>query len=465
VHSVRGFSAAVSGHVYAQPLYWRAPGSNAGMLLVATEEDKVHALDAATGKEMWQRAVGKPVGRSALGCGNVSPLGITGTPVIDEAGEAFYLDAMVESASGPRHRIVALSLEDGAVLPGWPIDVTQALEARRQTFDARDQNQRGALSIFDGTVYVPFGGHFGDCGQYHGWVVGVSLKEPHKVASWATRGRGGGIWAPGGISSDGKSLFVTTGNTLGVTSWADGQGVFRLAPDLHRSQDKRDFFAPPYWRQLDETDADLGGTNPVPLDLPDGAGTQPIILALGKDRHAYLLDRDDLGGIGGGLVAEIVARNPIRTAPAAYPGGDGMFVAFQGAGARCPTSGSDQDLTVLKIRAGRPPAVGTAWCGALGAPGLRSSPPRTGTPIPSYGSWAPKAITGSTDSRATPENRCSPAAGPRRPCPGFAGSRPSSRPRIASMSRPMGGSMHSDSDKAGDFCYNQGTPKSLKASA
>src|SRR6266567_773546 len=241
----------------------------------------------------------------------------------------------------------------------------------RQSFNARDQNQRGALIILDGAVYVAFGGHFGDCGQYHGWVLGVSLKDPQKLTSWATRGRGGGIWAPGGISSDGRSLFVATGNTLSVTSWSDGEAVFRLAPDLHRSQDKRDFFAPPYWRELDETDADLGGTNPIPLDLPAAGGTQKVVLALGKDRHAYLLDHNDLGGIGGSLVAEIVAKNAIRTAPAAYPAVDGVFVALQGAGAQCPRSASDNDLTVLKLRAGAPPSIATAWCGALrgaGAP-------------------------------------------------------------------------------------------------
>src|SRR2546421_7753724 len=111
LHSDQKFRAAVSGHVYAQPLYWRVPGANAGMLLVATEDNGVHALDAATGSELWQRRLGKPVPRSALGCGNINPLGITGTPVIDEAGQALYLDAMVESEAGPRHRIFALSLK------------------------------------------------------------------------------------------------------------------------------------------------------------------------------------------------------------------------------------------------------------------------------------------------------------------------------------------------------------------
>ena len=75
LHSDQKFRAAVSGHVYAQPLYWRVPGANAGMLLVATEDNGVHALDAATGSELWQRRLGKPVPRSALGCGNINPLG------------------------------------------------------------------------------------------------------------------------------------------------------------------------------------------------------------------------------------------------------------------------------------------------------------------------------------------------------------------------------------------------------
>src|SRR5205085_12333353 len=174
--------------------------------------------------------------------------------VIDEAGQALYLDAMVESEAGPRHRIFALSLKNGAVLTGWPVDVTQALEATRQAFNARDQNQRGALAILDGTLYVPFGGHFGDCGNYYGWVVGVSIANPRNVKSWATRARGGGIWAPGGISSIGGSLFVATGNTFGASTWSDGEAVLRLSPDLHRSTDRRDYFAPRDWRALDQRD-------------------------------------------------------------------------------------------------------------------------------------------------------------------------------------------------------------------
>jgi PQQ enzyme-like repeat protein len=356
-----GFAARVGGHLYAQPLVWRAGSST--MLITASEDDVVQAFDAKTGNELWRRAVGTPVPRSSLPCGNISPLGITGTPVIDPASAAIYLSAMVQEANGPRHRVFGLALKDGAVLPGFPIDVADALRATGKTLMPSVQNQRGALTVVEGTLYIAYSGHFGDCGDYHGWVVGVPLREPGKIVSWATRARGGGIWAVGGIAATGRELFFATGNTFGARSFGDGEAVIRLAPDLRRSDDKRDFFAPSNWHDLDERDADLGGTGPVPLDVPRAGATQALVLALGKDRKAYLLDRANLGGIGGQLAEATVAQSVIITAPAVYPADDGLFVAFQASGARCPNRGDG--LTVLQIKAGSPPAITTAWCGAV----------------------------------------------------------------------------------------------------
>ena len=337
VHLDESFRPDISGNVYAQPLYWRARGSTSAILLLATEDNIVHAIDADSGKEIWKQSLGRPVARSSLLCGNIDPLGVTGTPVIDETTEAIYLDAMVDGASGPRHLVFALALKDGSHLPGWPVDVADVIAKQGQEFVPRDQNQRGALAILDGMVYVPFGGHYGDCGHYRGFVVGISLSDPRTIRSWETRGHGGGIWAPGGISTDGKSLFVATGNTLGAASWSDGEAILRLAPDLNRSSDKRDFFAPSDWQALDASDADLGGSNPLPLDIPTESGSQALILALGKNGKAYLLDRNDLGGIGGSLAVEIIASRAIITAPAAYPAADGVFVALRGLGAHLLT--------------------------------------------------------------------------------------------------------------------------------
>lgn len=358
------FRAKVSGHVYAQPLYWSGAGGPP-LLVVATEDDVVEAIDARTGAQVWTRTLGRPVTRASLPCGNISPLGVTGTPVIDEAKQAVYVDAAVEGRSGPRHLVFALSLKDGAVLSGWPVDVAERLARAHQHFIPANQNQRGALTILSGRVYVPFGGHFGDCGDYHGVVVGLSLTNPNDMVSWETRARGGGIWAPGGLASDGRSLFAATGNTFGASSYADGETVVRLPPDLRRSRDKRDFFAPSDWHALDERDADLGGTNPLPLDVLAGQRTKPLLLALGKDRKAYVLDRSNLGGIGGELAAATVAERSIITSPAAFPAQDGMRVAFHAEGSACPRSGRGNGLVVLKIDAQPRAGVSTAWCGSV----------------------------------------------------------------------------------------------------
>src|SRR6516164_840872 len=91
----RTFDARVAGPLYAQSLYWRPTDSDRGILFVATENDVVQAIDATNGKELWRREVGDPVRSGSLPCGNIKPLGITGTPVIDAKSQAIYFDAAV----------------------------------------------------------------------------------------------------------------------------------------------------------------------------------------------------------------------------------------------------------------------------------------------------------------------------------------------------------------------------------
>jgi outer membrane protein assembly factor BamB len=361
----QGFEARVAGPLYAQPLYWHPSGSDRGVLVVATENNFVQAIDAATGKELWRRKAGRPVFRGALPCGNIDPLGITGTPVIDPKTEAIYFDAAIALSNDVRHQVFALSLKDGSILSGWPIDVAEALQRSGHHFDPSVQNQRAALTMIDDTLYVAFGGHFGDCGNFHGWVIGIPVHDPGKMISFETRGRGGGIWAPGALSVVGRELFFATGNTMGAQNWSDGEAVIRLGADLLRSDSKRDYFAPSDWKQLDARDADLGGSNPLPLNVAGANGDQSLILALGKDRKAYLLDQKDLGGIGGQLLSETVSDAAILTSPVTYRVGNDVFVAFEGRGAHCPPPGNGEGLIALKITAGSPPKMTTAWCGAL----------------------------------------------------------------------------------------------------
>jgi outer membrane protein assembly factor BamB len=369
LHLDASFHATFRGGVYAQPLLWRQPGSGAGVLIVATDQDEVYAIDAQSGAQIWERTLGEPVPRSALPCGNLPTLGVTGTPVIDPARATLYLDAMVMRASEPRHEIYALALADGSIESGWPVDVATALKG---SFIPSVQNERGALALFDGRVFVPYSGHHGDCGDYHGFVVGVSESDPTKVESFSTRARGGGIWGQGGVTGDGKSLFVATGNTFNARVWSDGEAVLRLRPGLARSVDPRDSFAPSNWSFLDGADQDLGGSAPVPLDVPSAKGVRKLIFAIGKSGEAYLLDRDNLGGIGRPVLSAHLMANQTMVSPAVWSAGDAVFVALQGYGANCPPEKPGKGLVALKIRVDPTLAIETAWCAAV--PGNRGSP-------------------------------------------------------------------------------------------
>ena len=369
MHLDNAFDGRVDGHIYAQPLLFTENARQ--LLIIATENDVVDALDARTGRPIWQRSLGPAVKSWMLPCGNIDPLGITGTPAIDPSRRAIYLDALVMTNEGPQHLIFGLSLQKGEVLPGFPVNIAHALAGSGFQFVPRYQNQRGALLIIGNRVYIPYGGHFGDCGQYHGWVVGVGLAPPHRATAWNTSAAGGGVWAPAGIVSDGHSLFIATGNTFETREWAGGEAVIRLSPNLEPPKSTRDYFTPSDWHRLDGRDADLGGTAPIPLTLSDSSATTHLMLALGKDGKAYLLNRDNLGGVGGALTTLEISRGEIKTAPAAYPAADGgALVAFAAEWLNCPKPASNPSIGALRLQVLPQPSISAAWCAPLDGGGV-----------------------------------------------------------------------------------------------
>jgi hypothetical protein len=368
VHADASFSASVPGAVYAQPLYLTG-GGGPDLIVVATEENVVAALDVTSGRTVWTRKLGAPVPLGALPCGNIDPLGVTGTPYADGSTRTVYLDAMTTLDGGKtkRHLVFALSADDGSMRPGWPVDVAQAAAARGAAFDPAVQNQRGALALAAGTLYVPFGGHYGDCGNYRGTLLAIPVANPASATVWRTAARGGGMWAPSGVASDGAHVFVTTGNTFGATAWAGGEAILRFPAGADLGSVTPDFFAPSNWKDLDDGDVDVGGTGPVLVDVP-GATPRALAVALGKDGKIYLADRTRLGGIGGALAVAQVARGAIINAAAAYTTALGTYVVFRGTGTGCP-AGQSGDLTAVRITPGAPPTASVAWCATAGGRG------------------------------------------------------------------------------------------------
>jgi hypothetical protein len=368
-HVLSGFMGTVSTTVYAQPLYVVNGPAGAEAFFVATEDNHVTAYDATTGAVIWDQGpstIGPYATQNPPG-GSVGPshIGITSTPYIDIASRTIFFDAMTTPDTNQtyRHKVFALSIDTGSVLPNWPVDVSSALSG----FDSGIQNQRGALQFLNGVVYVPYGGYDGDGGTYYGSVIGFPVATPQTPTWWHTTAAKGGIWGPGALPTDGTSLFPITGNTSGTHgTWGGGEAVIRLGLGPTFSSKTADYYAPTNWETLDNGDTDLGGASEVLLDMP-GAQYPHLVVAGGKDGNLYVLNRDNLGGIGGELLKVQVSGSQIKGAPAAYTTKLGTYVAFHlegGSGSSCPAN-QGGNMVVLQITQS-PLAAKTVWCSTQG---------------------------------------------------------------------------------------------------
>jgi hypothetical protein len=343
------FDGTISGNVYAQPLYIEG-GPNGPMIIAVTESNNIYALDAVAGTVIWQRNVGPPV-TSGLPCGNISPLGITGTAVVDLGSRSLFFDAMVDGPT-KKHFIYSLNVDTGATNAGWPVDVNATATYNGMTFTSLVQNERGGLALVNGIVYVAWSGHLGDCGTYHGWIVGVPINNPSSVRAWATTAIGGGIWGHGGVASDGTNMFVVTGNTFNTGGiWSGGEAIIRLQAGPIWSGQPTDYWAPTNWLNLDNGDTDLGGVSATLIDVP-GATPSQLVLALGKDSNAYLVNRNNLGGITAPVAQANVSGTNRGTSAVTYHTSQGTYFAFHNeAGA----------IRAYKVTATNPPTIVFAW--------------------------------------------------------------------------------------------------------
>ncbi len=268
----KAWSVKLDGAVYAEPLVVN------GTVIAATEGDSVYALEPATGRTIWSKNLGTPVPRSTLPCGNIDPLGITGTPAYDAATKTIFAVAEVK---GPAHILFALDAATGAVR--WSRNVDLAGHT------PRNHQQRPALAVGNGYVYIGFGGLAGDCAQYEGEVVGVPTSGSGATISYTVPvKREGAVWAAGGPVLDAAgNLYISTGNGSSTTTYDGSDSVVELSSTLKMISR----FAPTRWAKDNATDADLGSLAPVLV--PGG-----FVFIAGKAGIGYVLRQGNLGGIG-----------------------------------------------------------------------------------------------------------------------------------------------------------------------
>ena len=268
------WQAHLDGAVYGQPLLVGT------LVIAATENDSIYALDQSTGKVVWRTHVGTPVPLADLPCGDIDPLGITGTPAYDAGNGLVYA---VAETSGYHHVLLGVSVAHGAVQVERDIPTPDG--------QPRYDQQRPGLAIEDRRVYVAFGGLYGDCGPYRGSVVGVPLDGSGSLLSYVVpTAREGAVWGTAGpVIGPSGTLYVSVGNGSVTSTKFDGSdSVTALSPALRQVG----IFAPTTWYQDSQNDADLGSTQPVLL-------ASGMLLADGKSGTAYLVNAAHLGGVGG----------------------------------------------------------------------------------------------------------------------------------------------------------------------
>ena len=312
------FSYPLDGRTFAAPLYAanvNIPGQGYhNVVYVATEHDSVYAFDAngLSSTPLWHDSFINP----AAGVTPIPPavtgenedipneIGITGTPVIDPATNTLYVVAATAETSGGSttyvNRLHALDPATGAEKNGGPVQITASVPGTGDgsqngviTFNNITENQRPALLLANGELYIGFANH-GNNPPYHGWLFAYNPATLHRDWVFVTtpNAHSGGIWMGGdGIAADSSgSLFFSTGNGTydGPSGGGDyGDTLLKLNPDGTIA----DYFTPYNYAALESGDIDLASGGIVLLPDQPGSHTHEVIVG-GKGGTLYVVDRD-----------------------------------------------------------------------------------------------------------------------------------------------------------------------------
>jgi hypothetical protein len=310
------FTRKVKGQIYAQPLVvpqLMINGKRRNVVFVATMGDHLYAFDAddpdAT-QPLWERNFTNPPAvttipyRNLVGWADIEPeVGILSTPVIDPDTNTMYvvvrtLEGNPDLDSSYRQRLYAIDIATGNNRPAGPVELQGSVPGTgdqtngqgQVIYNGRRQNQRPALTLSRGRIYIASASH-GDVRPYHGWILSYDAATlAYLGAHNSTPNAGlGGYWMSGqgpAVDANGN-LYVVTGNAeYDPSRGSYGDSVLKLSPDLR----VLDHFAPYNEEDLEIWDIDLGSTGV--LLVP---GTNLAVIG-SKEGKIYVLDRNAMGG-------------------------------------------------------------------------------------------------------------------------------------------------------------------------
>jgi len=352
------FSTTLDGKVDAQPLYVTgiaipSQGTH-NVLIVATENDTMYALDADSGSQLWQTSLLKSgeTPSDDRNCTQVVPkIGITSTPVISGAGGTadgiIYAVAMSKDSLGNYHqRLHALTLTGGTEALGGPVDIQAQFPGKGVgssggfvTFAPGQYLERAALLLLNGVVYMGWGSHC-DLPPYTGWIMGynASTLAQSSVLNVTPNGSRGSIWGAGaGLAADSSGniyfldangTFDTTLNSQGFPANGDFGNAFMKLSTTGNQLAVADYFNMYNTVAESSVDEDLGSGGALVLpDLKDASGqVRRLVVGAGKDTNIYLADRDNMGKFNSqnndNIYQELTAAlsGPVRGMPAYFHG-------------------------------------------------------------------------------------------------------------------------------------------------
>jgi PKD repeat protein len=320
------FARPVDDQIYAQPLVMTNVNilghGTRNIVIVVTVNDSVYAFDAddvSASTPYWSRSFINPpnvvppsnADMSAIGaCGGnyqdySGNIGIVGTPVIDAVAGTVYLVARTkENGNSFVQRLHALDVATGAERANSPVAISATFPGTGDgssggivTFDSQRQNQRPALVLAVGIIYISWSSHC-DNGPYHGWVIGYDQTTLQQVAVYndTPNGSNGGIWMSGqGPAADASgNLYLSTGNGTVDTSGTVNRGEsFLKLTKSGNNLNVASWFTPYDYPNLESFDLDLGSGGM--LLIP---GTT-LAFSGGKEGFVYLVNRDNMGGLTG----------------------------------------------------------------------------------------------------------------------------------------------------------------------
>ena len=348
------FSQPVDGQIYAQPLVVAnlqivGKGTHT-VVYVATENDSVYAFDGnnntgSNANPLWQvsfidPAKGiTPVPSTDLGTNMISPMiGITGTPVIDLSNKTLYVVAATKENGAYYQRLHALDITTGAEKFGGPVEISAVVKGTGASsvkgyvhFDPFRSNQRAALLLVNGFVYIAWASHgFETVYPYHGWVMAYNETTLHLAGAFCVTPNGdqGGIWQSGsGLAADtlGNIFFMVGNGTFDAhTGGSDyGMSYVKLSSNTMKVTD---YFTPFDEAQESVADLDLGSGGALLFPYQSGSLHPYIAVGAGKDGSLYLVNRQNMGGFNakGNLILQQItnafAGHPVYSTPAYWQG-------------------------------------------------------------------------------------------------------------------------------------------------